>query len=105
VSFRVAHDHKAAGRDTTLSMPSSTRREDPTAMTRHRSHSLLSLAVVSVLVSLVMNYIVIELILLDMCDELYCHKLVFLVMNYIVHSNEYLFWRHPGQGGSQKRQW
>jgi hypothetical protein len=74
-------------------------------MTRHRSHSLLSLVVVSVLVSLVMNYIVIELILLDMCDELYCHKLVFLVMNYIVHWNEYQFWRHPGQGGSQKRQW
>jgi hypothetical protein len=41
-------------------------------MTRRRSHSLLSLAVISVLVSLVMNYIVVELVLL------------LLVINYIV---------------------
>jgi hypothetical protein len=39
-------------------------------MTRHRSHSFLSLAIVLVFVSLVMNYIVVELIL--------------LVINYIV---------------------
>jgi hypothetical protein len=26
-----------------------------------------------------------------MCDELYCRKLVLLVMNYIVHLNEYLY--------------
>jgi hypothetical protein len=55
-----------------MSMPSSTRWEDPAAMTRRRSHSLLSLAVISVLVSLVMNYIVVELVLL------------LLVINYIV---------------------
>jgi hypothetical protein len=59
-----------AGRDMTLPTPSSTRREDPAATTRHRSRSLLSLAVVLVFVSLVMNYIVVELVL--------------LVMNYIV---------------------
>jgi hypothetical protein len=68
--FRVAQDHKAAGRDTTLSTPSSTRREDPAATMWRRSHSLLSLAIVSVLVSRVMNYIVVELVL--------------LVVNYIV---------------------
>jgi hypothetical protein len=35
MSFRVAQDHKAAGRDMTLSKPSSTptQQEDPTAMT------------------------------------------------------------------------
>jgi hypothetical protein len=41
-------------------------------MTRCRSHFLLSLAIVSVLISLVMNYIVVELVL--------------LVVNYIVDS-------------------
>jgi hypothetical protein len=73
MSFRVAQDHnKAASRDTTLSMPSLTRQEDSTATTRRRSCSLLSLAVVSVFVSFVMNYIVVELVLL------------LLVINYIV---------------------
>jgi peptidoglycan biosynthesis protein MviN/MurJ (putative lipid II flippase) len=42
------------------------------ATTWHRSRSLLSLAVVSVLISLVMNYIDVELVLL------------LLVLNYIV---------------------
>jgi hypothetical protein len=37
MSFRAAQDHKAVGRDTTLSMASSTRREDPVATTRHHS--------------------------------------------------------------------
>jgi hypothetical protein len=64
MSFRAAQDHKVASRDMTLSKPSSTQWEDPVATTRCHSCSLLSLAVVSVLVSLVMNYIVIELILL-----------------------------------------
>jgi hypothetical protein len=73
MSFRMAQDHnKAAGRDWTLSMPSSTRWEDPMATMRRRSHSLLSLAVVSILVSLVINYIVVKLVLL------------LLVVNYIV---------------------
>jgi hypothetical protein len=64
MSFKVAHDHnKAVGQDTTSSMASSTRREDPTATTRHRSCSLLSLAIVLVFILLVMNYIVVELIL------------------------------------------
>jgi hypothetical protein len=34
------------------------------ATTWHRSHSLLSLAIVSVFILLVMNYIVVELVLL-----------------------------------------
>jgi hypothetical protein len=80
------------GRDTTLSKTSSTQWEDPAATMRHRSCCLLSLAVVLVLVSFVMNYIVVELVLLDdMCDELYCCKLVLLVMNYNVHLNEYMY--------------
>jgi hypothetical protein len=52
------------GRDTTLWTPSSTRREDPAATTQCRNCSLLSLDVVSVSVSFVMNYIVVELVLL-----------------------------------------
>jgi hypothetical protein len=73
MSFRAAQDHNmAAGRDTTLLTPSSNRREDPVATTRHCSHSLLSLAVVSVSISFVMNYIVDELVLF------------LLVVNYIV---------------------
>jgi hypothetical protein len=69
------------GRDTTLSTPSSTRREDPVETTRCRSRSLLPLAVVSVLVLLIMNYIVVELVLLMVkyivdlmicCGQLYC---------------------------------
>jgi hypothetical protein len=63
MSFREAQDQKAAGRYTTLSTPSSTRWEDLAATTRRRSHSLLSLTVVLVFVSLVMNYIVVELVL------------------------------------------
>jgi uncharacterized membrane protein len=62
-----------AGKDTTLSTLSSTRQEDPVATTRHDSNSLLSLAIVSVSISLVMNYIVVELVLL------------LLVINYIVN--------------------
>jgi hypothetical protein len=61
-----------AGRDSTLWIPSSTRQEDPVATTRRRSHSLLSLAIVSVLVSLIINYIVVKLVLL------------LLVVNYIM---------------------
>jgi hypothetical protein len=78
-------------------------------MMRRRSHSLLSLTIVAVLVSLVMNYIVIELVLLDMCDELYCRKLVLLVINYIVHLNGYMYiltiLEAPRRGGDQNRQW
>jgi ABC-type phosphate transport system permease subunit len=70
MSFWAAQDHKAAGGDTTLSTHSCTQREDPAAMTRFHSHSLLSLAIVLIFVSLVMNYIVAELVL--------------LVVNYIV---------------------
>jgi hypothetical protein len=71
ISFRVAQDHNmAADRDTTLLTPTSTRLEDPAATTRRCSHSLLSLAIVLIFVSLVMNYIVVKLIL--------------LVVNYIV---------------------
>jgi hypothetical protein len=70
MSFRVAQDHKATGRDMTLLTPSWTRREDSAAMTRHCSHSLLSLSIVSVFVLLVMNYIFV--------------KLVWLIVNYIV---------------------
>jgi hypothetical protein len=73
MSFGVAQDHnKATDRHSTLSTPASTRREDPAATTWHHSHSFLSLAIVSVLVSLVMNYIVVKLVLL------------LLVVNYIV---------------------
>jgi hypothetical protein len=73
MSFRVAQDHNMiAGRDMTLLTPSSTRWEDPAATMWCHSHSLLSLAIVLVLISLVMNYIVVELVLL------------LLVVNYIV---------------------
>jgi hypothetical protein len=73
MSFRAAQDHNiAVGRDTTLLTPSSTRREDPVVTTRRRSRSLLSLAIVLILISLVMNDIVVELVLL------------LLVVNYIV---------------------
>jgi hypothetical protein len=41
-------------------------------MTQRRSHSLLSLAVVSVFVSLVMNYIVVESQTCFACRKLYC---------------------------------
>jgi 4-hydroxybenzoate polyprenyltransferase len=62
MSFRAAQDHNmAAGRDTTLSTPSSNRREDPVATTWRRNRSLLSHVVVLILISLVMNYIVVEL--------------------------------------------
>jgi hypothetical protein len=64
MSFRATQDHKASGRDMTLSTPSSTRREDSVATTRRHCRSLLSLAIVSVFVSLVMNYIVVKLVLL-----------------------------------------
>jgi hypothetical protein len=57
MSFRAAQDHnKAACRDMTLSMASSTWREDPTATTCHRSSVLLLLVKVAILVSLVVNY-------------------------------------------------
>jgi hypothetical protein len=68
MSFRAAQDHKAAGRDTTLSTPSSTRREDP-ATTNLAVVVLCSLAVV--LVSCVTNYIVVELVLL-IVNYIYC---------------------------------
>jgi hypothetical protein len=68
MSFRAAQDHKAAGRDTTLSTPSSTRRED-TATTNLAVVVLCSLAVV--LVSCVTNYIVVELVLL-IVNYIYC---------------------------------
>jgi hypothetical protein len=76
MSFRVTQDHnKAAGRDTTLSTPSLTRREDPAATTQHRSgcfaftyhsfnfgfacHELYCLKVVElVFLLLVVNYVV-----------------------------------------------
>jgi hypothetical protein len=65
MSFRAVQDHNmAAGKDTTLSTPSSTRWENLAATMWCCSHSLLSLAVVLVLISLVMNYIVVELVLL-----------------------------------------
>jgi hypothetical protein len=95
MSFRTPQDHKAAGRDTTLLTPSSTRQEDPVETTRRRSRSLLPLAVVSVLVLLVMNYIVVELILLMVkyivdlmicCGQLYCgfdDMCVILILCYI----------------------
>jgi hypothetical protein len=70
IFFRAAQDDKAAGRDTTLLTPSSTRQDNPAATMWCRSRSLFSLDIVSVLVSRVMNYIVV--------------KLVFLVINYIV---------------------
>jgi hypothetical protein len=70
MSFRATQDHKVAGRDTTLSMPSSTRREDPVATTR-AVVILCSLAIVLVLVSCVMNYIVVELVLL-VVNYIYC---------------------------------
>jgi type IV secretory pathway VirB3-like protein len=72
MSFRAAQDHKAAGRDTTLSTPSSTRRED-TATTNLAVVVLCSLAVVLVfvLVSCVTNYIVVELVLL-IVNYIYC---------------------------------
>jgi hypothetical protein len=75
MSFRVAQDHnKATGRDTTSSMTSSTRHEDPTATMWCIVVVLLSLVVVSFLVSLVVNYslIVVELVLL------------LLIVNYVV---------------------
>jgi hypothetical protein len=71
MSFRAAQDHnKVMGRYTTSLTVSSTRREDLEATTWLHSRSLLLFAIVSVLISRVMNYIVIELVL--------------LVVNYIV---------------------
>jgi hypothetical protein len=55
MSFRAAQDHKVAGRDMTLLMASSTQQEDAVAVMWHHNHSLLSLAVVSILVSLVIT--------------------------------------------------
>jgi hypothetical protein len=80
VSLRAAQHHKAVGRDTTLSTPSSTGREDPAATTQRCSRSLLSLAIVSAFVSLVMNYIVIKLVFLVI--NLFC--LMICVMKYII---------------------
>jgi hypothetical protein len=66
MSFRVAQDYnKVASRDKTSSTVSSTRPDDPTAMMRHHNRSLLLLAVVSVLVSRVINYIVVDLVFLS----------------------------------------
>jgi membrane protein YdbS with pleckstrin-like domain len=73
----------AVGRDTTLSIPSSTRREDQAATTRCHSRSLLSLAIVLVSISLVMNYIVVKFVLLlpvvnYIVDLMMCVMLVFV---------------------------
>jgi hypothetical protein len=71
MSFRVAQDHnKAAGRDTTLSMPSSTRWEDPAAITRRRS-SCFAFACCSFGFGFA-------------CRELYCLKIVKLVLLFLV---------------------
>jgi hypothetical protein len=74
MSFRVAQDHnKAAGRDTTLSTPSSTRWEE-LAATTHRHSSCFAFACHSFGFP---------------CRELYCLKVVelillLLVVNYVV---------------------
>jgi hypothetical protein len=76
MSFRVAQDHnKAAGRDTTLSMPSSTRWEELAATTRRHS-SCFAFACHSFGFGFA-------------CRELYCLKVVelillLLVVNYVV---------------------
>jgi hypothetical protein len=106
MSFRADQDHnKAAGRDMTLSTPSSTRWEDPAATMRHRSpcfafachsfsfgfacHELYCLKVVKVVsFLLVINYVM---------DLMMCVLLVLcMIYSYIVC----LFWRLPVWGGS-----
>jgi hypothetical protein len=109
MSFMTAQDHnKAAGRDMTLSTPSSTRWEDLTAMTRRRSHcfafacrcfgfgfasrELYCLKVVELVsLFLVVNYVV----YLMMC--------VILVM-YMIYSCIACFGESPS-GDSQNRQY
>jgi hypothetical protein len=90
-----------AVRDMTLSTPSSTRREDLAATTRHCSQCLLSLAVVSISVSLVMNYIVVELVLLLLVvnyivDLMMCVILV-LCMTFVLYSLPILKALRPGR--------
>jgi hypothetical protein len=76
MSFKAAQDHnKAVGRDTTLSTPSSTRREDSAATTRRHS-SCFGFAYCSFSFGF-------------SCHELYCIKVVelvfvLLVLNYVV---------------------
>jgi hypothetical protein len=101
MSFTAAQDHnKAAGRDTTLSMPSSTRREDPAATMRRRSrcfafvcrevYCLKVIELVSLL--LVINYVV---------DLMMCVILVLcMIYSYIIC----LFWMLAIWGGRQNRQ-
>jgi hypothetical protein len=76
MSFTAAQDHnKAVGRDTTLSMPSSTRREDPAA-TMRRCSRCFAFACRSFGFDFA-------------CREVYCLKVVelvslLLVINYVV---------------------
>jgi hypothetical protein len=109
MSFRAAQDHnKAVGRDTTLSVPSSTRWEDLAAMMQCRSrcfalaccsfafgftcHDIYYLKVVElVLLLLVVNYVV---------DLMMC---VILVLCMIYSCIVFLFWRLLILGGSQTR--
>jgi hypothetical protein len=76
MSFGTAQDHnKTAGRDTILSMPSSTQREDPAATMRHRSSCF-----VFACRSFGFGFA---------CRELYClkvieHVFLLLVVNYVV---------------------
>jgi hypothetical protein len=65
----------------------------------HRSHSLLSLAIVSVLILLVINYIVVKLVLLLLVvnyimDLMRCVILV-LCLIFVLYS--LLVWRLPGR--------
>jgi hypothetical protein len=106
MSFRGAQDHnKVAGRGTTLSTPSSTRQEDLVTTMRRRSRSLLSLVVVSVLISLAMNYIVVELVLLLLVvncivDLMMCVILVLHVI-FVLYSLPVLEAPCPGRQAKQ----
>jgi hypothetical protein len=92
----MAQDHNmTVGRDITLSTPSLTRREDLAAMMRHRSRSLLSLTVVSGSISLVINYIIIELVLLLLIVN-YIVDLMMCVI-FVLYSLPVLKAPHPGR--------
>jgi hypothetical protein len=74
-------------------------------MTWHRSHSLLSLAIVSVMIFLVINYIVVELVLLLLVVNYIMDLMrrVILVLSLIFVLYSLLVWRLPVLGGNQNR--
>jgi hypothetical protein len=97
MSIRVAQDHnKTAAWDTTSSMPSWSRREDPAATTQHRSFSFICILNCLELSNL-LSWVV-DLISLSIIVNL--NVLLLCIYSYIFCQ----FWRFPVRGGSQIRQ-